>query len=155
MTEPNDLLGSSASATRDRALVRRIMQSVKSEGGRADKALGSLLWRRGMRYRRKTKLPGKPDLVFVSARVAVFVDGDFWHGRYLDRRIERGDFKRNSDYWIPKLQRTIERDKRNTAVLEKAGWKVVRIWESDLQSDPQAVADSIEKLVLGVEDVVD
>ena len=91
----------------------------------------------------------------MSARVAVFVDGDFWHGRYLDRRIERGDFKRNSDYWIPKLQRTIERDKRNTAVLEKAGWKVVRIWESDLQSDPQAVADSIEKLVLGVEDVVD
>jgi DNA mismatch endonuclease (patch repair protein) len=123
------------------------MQSIRSEGGRADKQLGSLLWHRGLRYRRKSQLPGKPDLVFPSAKVVVFVDGDFWHGRYLEERIARGDFKRNAEYWISKLRRTIERDQRYTIELEKAGWRVIRVWESDVQRVPAAIVEEIAQLV--------
>jgi DNA mismatch endonuclease (patch repair protein) len=124
------------------------MQSIRSEGGRADKELGRLLWQRGHRYRRKSQLQGKPDLVFPSARVAVFIDGDFWHGRYLDERIERGDFKRNAEYWIPKLRRTIARDRRNTEQLEQSGWRVFRVWESDVHKDAEAIADDISEALI-------
>lgn len=132
---------------RDPALVHRIMKSVRSEGGRADRALGSALWRRGLRYRRKSRLPGKPDLVFPSARTVVFVDGDFWHGRFLQRHIQRGDFKRNQDYWLPKLQRTVERDKRISQELQELGWLVIRVWESDVLRDVDAVADSVAESI--------
>lgn len=119
------------------------MSAVRSSGGKADRALGSALWKRGLRYRRKSRLPGKPDFVFASARVVVFVDGDFWHGRWLDERIARGDFVRNADYWIPKLQGNMERDERANVALVAAGWKVIRVWESDLQQNLVKIADEI------------
>lgn len=136
-----------ASLVRDRAIVNRIMTSIRSEGGRADKALGSALWRRGLRYRRRSRLIGKPDLVFARAGVVVFVDGDFWHGRYLDERIARGDFKRNADYWIPKLQRTVERDRRITAQLIEDGWLVLRFWESRVNQDVDSAAEEVVAVV--------
>lgn len=132
---------------RDRDLVKRIMMSVRSEGGKADKALGAALWHRGLRYRRQSRLIGKPDLVFSRARVAVFVDGDFWHGRHLDRRIARGDFKRNADYWIPKLERNIQRDTEVTSQLRENGWMVIRVWESDVVRNVEPIADQVMAIV--------
>ena len=129
---------------RDPVVTSRIMSAVLSRGGKADRALGSALHRLGFRFRRKSNLPGKPDLVFSASRVAVFVDGDFWHGRYLEERIERGDFKRNAEYWIPKLTRNRERDAEVTAQLVRTGWTVVRIWESDVQRD---LDSSVERVI--------
>lgn len=123
------------------------MSSVRSKGGRADIALGRSLWQMGLRYRRKSRLIGKPDLVFPSARVVVFVDGDFWHGRWLDERIQRGDFKSNADYWIPKLRRNIERDQQVTERLTGDGWLVLRVWESDVKKDISGVAERIAKTI--------
>lgn len=128
---------------RDPATTHHIMSTVRSAGGKADRALGSALWHRGLRYRRRSKLIGKPDLVFVSARIVVFVDGDFWHGRWLDERIERGDFKHNAEYWVPKLRHNVERDAQVTASLTQEGWTVLRIWESDIQKNLDAAVDSV------------
>jgi DNA mismatch endonuclease (patch repair protein) len=96
-----------------------------------------------LRYRRRSNLVGKPDLVFATPKLVVFVDGDFWHGRGLDDRIARGDFKRNADYWVPKLRRNIQRDAEVTKTLQEQEWRVIRVWESDIQRDLEGVAEMI------------
>lgn len=128
---------------RDPAVTRKIMSAIRSRGGKADQALGRALWHRGLRYRRRSNLVGKPDLVFATPKLVVFVDGDFWHGRGLDDRIARGDFKRNADYWVPKLRRNIQRDAEVTKTLQEQEWRVIRVWESDIQRDLEGVAEMI------------
>ena len=86
-------------------------------------------------WRRGSKLPGKPDFVFPVARVAVFVDGDFWHGHPLKRRIP----KTNSVYWRKKIDGNVARDAKVKQILEEMGWTVFRVWESML-CDEEAVA---------------
>src|SRR5205085_6946399 len=87
------------------------------------------LWRMGLRFRKNVAtLPGKPDIVFPSARIVVFCDGDFWHGRKwqeLKTKLEQGT---NAAYWSAKIAANIERDKRNTGLLESEGWQVIRLW---------------------------
>lgn len=106
------------------------------------------LWRTGLRYRKNVKnLPGKPDVVFLAARVVVFADGDFWHGRAwqtLEAKLIQGT---NGDYWSAKIAANIARDQRNTALLEKDGWLVIRLWETDIKADSAAVAAVINDAV--------
>lgn len=102
----------------------------------------------------KSKLPGKPDLVFPGAKVAVFVDGDFWHGNQwrqrgyasLEDQMERVS---GGAYWVEKITRNVERDVRMTQELEGRGWTVIRVWESELRQDPERAArrvtDGLEK----------
>ena len=110
--------------------------------------LRSQLWRLGLRFRKNVKtLPGKPDLVFTVAKVVVFCDGDFWHGRdwkILKSKLRRGT---NASYWSAKIASNIERDKRNTTLLKKAGWHVIRLWETDIMRDPLAAATLVKKAV--------
>jgi DNA mismatch endonuclease, patch repair protein len=102
-----------------------------------------------LRFRKNvTDLPGKPDIVFLSARVIVFCDGDFWHGRKweeLRSKLMRGT---NGNYWINKIATNMERDIRNQVLLEKDGWKVIRVWETDVIRDYVAVASAIKKAVI-------
>src|SRR6267378_2823387 len=122
---------------RDPVVTSTIMRAVRSTQNRAEVLLRRELWSRGMRYRLyKRDLPGRPDIVFTSAKVAVFVDGDFWHGRVLReggakglRYLIRGD---RFDWWHDKLDGTVARDDRNTTLLEADGWTVVRVWESEV-----------------------
>jgi DNA mismatch endonuclease (patch repair protein) len=107
-------------------------------------ALRSALHRRGLRFRKH--LPPIPslrcnaDVVFSTAKIAVFVDGCFWH-----RCPEHATFpKANAAWWQAKLDQTFQRDRRNDAVLDEAGWTVVRVWEHE---DPGAAAARVEKLV--------
>lgn len=106
------------------------------------------LWRIGLRYRKNVEtMPGKPDIVFVNARVAVFCDGDFWHGRNwkkLRPKLKQGT---NAAYWSAKIATNIERDRRNNDLLEKAGWRVIRFWETDIKRDPLAAADYVKEVV--------
>jgi DNA mismatch endonuclease (patch repair protein) len=110
--------------------------------------LRSQLWKRGLRYRKNVRaLPGKPDIVFSAARVAVFCDGDFWHGRdwrRLSRKLSAGT---NASYWIPKIKANRNRDRRNGRLLESEGWTVIRLWETDIHHNPEEAARTIEKLV--------
>jgi DNA mismatch endonuclease (patch repair protein) len=111
--------------------------------------LRGVLWRRGFRFRKNFKgLPGKPDIVFPRERVAVFVDGDFWHGRNWDERKRKLAAGSNSAYWVAKIETNMARDKRYDAALDQLGWKVLRVWETDVLADPESSADSVSALVL-------
>ncbi len=106
------------------------------------------LWKLGLIYRKNVKtLPGKPDIVFVKAKVAIFCDGDFWHGcnwESLKVKLEKGN---NPDYWIAKIKGNIERDMHNNNLLSEAGWHVFRIWETDIRKEPARYANEIKAIV--------
>ena len=99
----------------------------------------------GLRYRLYAKeLPGKPDIVFRRKRLAVFVDGDFWHGRDWEARRRKLATGHNADYWLAKIRYNRERDRRNTQQLEAAGWRVMRLWETDVKRAPQEAAAAVQ-----------
>jgi len=123
------------------------MRRVRSQDTAPELALRSALWRIGLRFRvNVSRLPGKPDIVFTRAKIAVFVDGDFWHGNQWRQRgfpsleAQFSDAP-NANYWIPKIRRNVERDSEVGQALALLGWRVIRIWESDLRKDlPSVVA---------------
>lgn len=114
------------------------MSRQRTAGTRPELAIRSELHRRGLRFRVNVgDLPGRPDIVFTRARIAVQVDGCFWHGC-----PEHGSVpKSNTEWWRTKLEANRERDVRNDAKLSAYGWLVIRVWEHE---DPSAVADTIE-----------
>jgi DNA mismatch endonuclease, patch repair protein len=102
------------------------------------------LWRIGIRYRLHVPdVPGRPDIVIRKWRVAVFCDGDFWHGRNWPARrakLRRGS---NSDYWVKKISTNVARDRATNARLRSDGWLVLRFWESEIKKDPQRIAEIV------------
>jgi DNA mismatch endonuclease (patch repair protein) len=113
-------------------------------------ALRKALHAAGYRYRKnERKLPGRPDIVFVSRRVAIFVDGDFWHGRVLIEggraALEASLKTANRDFWIAKIEGNVARDLRVASELESGGWLVLRIWERDLKRDLAAAVGTITR----------
>ncbi len=100
---------------------------------KVEKTLRRELWSRGLRYRlHSSSLPGRPDIVFSKARVVIFCDGDFWHGRDLEQRIAKLSRGHNAPYWVAKIKHNVERDARQAKLLSDAGWLVLRFWESDI-----------------------
>lgn len=111
---------------------RHTMQSVHSTDTRPEVLLRKALWKRGIRYRKNyADLPGKPDIALTCYRIAVFVDGDFWHARgHQDCPGEQ--VASNKEYWRKKLKNNVERDKAVNDALTEAGWLVLRFWSSDV-----------------------
>ncbi len=106
-----------------------------------ERLLRSELWRAGCRFHKNVKhLPGKPDIVFTRVKLAIFCDGDFWHGRDWEARKARLERGSNPEYWVKKIERNMERDRESTRLLLNAGWTVMRIWESDITASPRDVA---------------
>jgi DNA (cytosine-5)-methyltransferase 1 len=106
------------------------------------------LWRAGLRFKKNVEtIIGKPDIVFPSSRVIVFCDGDFWHGRDWDRLKRKLSAGNNAAYWRAKIAANMKRDRLNAASLERSGWKVIRIWESDIRRDPFAAAARVRQQV--------
>lgn len=137
---------------RDPAVTSRIMASVPNRDTRPEVALRSALWRRGLRYRIRTTLTGKPDITFPGAKLAVFVDGDFWHGnawriRGLPNFEAQFERMNNPDFWRAKLHKNMTRDAEVNSALTQAGWTVYRVFESRLKSDFDKVVDEIVKQV--------
>jgi len=122
------------------------MQGNQSSGTRPEVAVASAIHRRGLRYRKHAKpeasLRCKADFVFRRARVAVFVDGCFWHGCPEHGRIPKDP----TGYWAKKLNRNFERDRANDKALSALGWMVLRFWEHE---EPDAVATVVEAQVRG------
>lgn len=118
-----------------------MMARVKNKDSRAEIDLRRHLHKLGVRYRLHAHdVAGRPDIANRRWRLAVFVDGDFWHGnswrlRGLNRLEDQ--FPNRAEFWTKKIRRNIERDREVTAALEQAGWRVVRIWESDVLADPE------------------
>lgn len=137
---------------RDPAVTSAMMSKVRSKNSKAELALRRELWHRGYRYRlHYGKLPGRPDLVFVGTRVVVFVDGDFWHGRTLREGGEsalRANIRgKRQDWWVAKLTRTVERDLGVSERLHHDGWRVLRLWESEVNENVSAAADKVAAAV--------
>ncbi len=124
--------------------------SSRKRDTRCEIGLRKELFRLGLRYRiAAAALPGKPDVIFPGAQVAVFCDGDFWHGRDLAARIEKLGAGHNAPYWIAKIRANVARDLRVSAELESAGWVVLRFWETEIGRDTPAIAKRIAALVDG------
>ena len=92
-------------------------------------------------------LPGRPDIVVSSANLAIFCDGDFWHGRNLKLRLVRLASGHNAEYWISKIKANVQRDRRVGRLLRKKGWTPLRFWESDLRADPDRAARVVVKAI--------
>jgi DNA mismatch endonuclease (patch repair protein) len=118
--------------------------SSRKRDTRPELLLRRAVFSRGLRYRCvAADLPGKPDLVFRRARVVVFVDGDFWHGRNLAARLMRLKRGHNAPYWVAKIEGNVARDQRTNERLRGAGWMVLRFWEHDIRTNVDAVAGSV------------
>lgn len=121
--------------------------SVKTNT-RCEAVLRRELWKRGLRYRLSPSgIPGRPDIVFPRCHIAIFCDGDFWHGREIEARLAKLRRGHNAEYWTTKLLRNIQRDRGIDDQLCKAGWRVIRLWETDILNAPCAAADHIDAAI--------
>lgn len=126
----------------------KVMQGNRSKDTKPEVLLRKTLWHRGRRYRVNYRgLPGNPDIVFMAEKVAVFCDGDFWHGRNWQERRPRLAQGANGDYWVEKIGANRKRDRRQTDALEASGWTVIRLWGTDIKEDPEHAADHVEKVL--------
>ena len=126
--------------------ITKNMKAVKCKGSEIEVMLIKELWSRGLRYRKNVKtIFGKPDIAFIGKKVAVFCDSEFWHGYNWEER--KHDFKSHQEFWIPKIERNIERDKEVTKVLDDDGWTVLRFWGKEIKKNLSECADIVEKAV--------
>jgi DNA mismatch endonuclease (patch repair protein) len=126
----------------------RAMRSNRKKDTRHELLLRAVLWRKGLRYRKHVAvIPGKPDLVFTRSKVVVFCDGDFWHGRGWKRLKRQLEQRHNAAYWIAKIAANRRRDLENNARLTRAGWHVIRLWETDINTDPERAALKVLKAI--------
>lgn len=122
------------------------MSRVRNRDSKAELTLRRALHAAGVRYRLHARdVTGHPDLVIRRLRLAVFVDGDLWHGNPEEVRRRRREsladvFPTRTDWWVAKIERTIERDREVNDALRLAGWTVIRLWEHDVLADPDAAA---------------
>lgn len=132
---------------RDREVTSRMMSAVRSKNSKAELALRRALHARGLRYRLHARdVFGCPDLVIRSRHLAVFVDGDMWHGNEHRRRglSSMTDlFPTRTEWWVAKIERNVARDQEVNVQLRAQGWIVVRLWESDVLKDPQKAAETV------------
>ena len=140
-------------AHRDKEITSRIMSSVRGKGSKAEKILASAMWGIGLRYRKHPKgIIGKPDYAFIGPKVAVFCDGDFWHGIGWGKRgfgSWEAQFEglNNSAFWRDKISRNMERDRKVTEQLKNEGWIVLRFLESEILEDPDEQAQIIRQVI--------
>ena len=126
--------------------IRFNMQRVKNKDSEIELSLRKALWSKGLRYRKNVKsVFGHPDIAFIGKKIAVFCDSEFWHGYDWERR--KNDFKVRQDFWLPKIERNMERDREVNERLEAEGWIVIRFWGKEIKSDVNACAEKIKKAV--------
>ena len=112
----------------------QMMSGIKSKNTSPETLLAKALWHSGIRYRKNCKnLPGKPDLVNKKLKLAVFVDGEFWHGYAWESK--KAKIKSNRAFWIPKIERNMQRDAEVNAILQKKGFRVIRFWEKEVKKE--------------------
>ena len=122
------------------------MQAIKNKDSEIELILRKELWKRGLRYRKNVKnVFGHPDIAFIGKKVAVFCDSEFWHGYDWEHR--KADIKSRRDFWIPKIERNMQRDIEVTGVLKSDGWIVLRFWGKEIKIDVCKCADIIETAV--------
>ena len=128
----------------------RNMAANKGKGTKLEILFARILWNAGIRYRKNDKsIIGKPDFTIRKKKIAIFCDGEFWHGK--DWEIRKNDHKSNCDFWYSKIERNIERDKEVNESLKAQGWKVFRFWESEIIKTPDKCLNVILNYMEGTE----
>jgi DNA mismatch endonuclease vsr len=124
------------------------MRQVKNKDSEIEITLRKELWRRGLRYRKNVKtITGKPDIVFKGKKVAVFCDSEFWHGYDWEHR--NLEIKSRREFWVPKIERNMKRDREVSEKLEADGWIVLRFWGRQIKKNTAGCADIIERTLAG------
>jgi DNA mismatch endonuclease (patch repair protein) len=130
--------------------VSAVMKQIKAENTKPEATFRKALWHSGIRYRKNNKyLPGKPDVVLGKYRIAIFIDGDFWHGYNWHEKREK--LKANKDYWIPKIERNIQRDLEVNRKLKDMGWFVLRFWEHEVIKELTNCIEKVFDLLIRVQ----
>lgn len=121
------------------------MKKIKNKDSKIEVLLRRELWKRNMRYRKNVKkIFGNPDIVYLGKKIAIFVDSEFWHGYDWEHR--KHDFKSNQEFWIPKIERNMQRDCEVTNKLRDEGWIVLRFWGNEIKKNVMQCADEIERI---------
>lgn len=104
------------------------------------------MWALGLRYRKNSgSIFEKPDFSFKKYKVAVFVDGEFWHGKDWEQR--KAEIKGNREFWIAKIERNIRRDMEVTGRLKAEGWTVLRFWSNDVVKNAGCHAEKVKEII--------
>lgn len=118
------------------------MSRVRSKDTKPEVLIFSMLKDAGYKFRRHYKIHGKPDIAFPRQKLAIFIDGEFWHGKNFDR------WKSSlSPFWLKKISGNIERDKMNSKLLKKEGWRSLRLWNKAIMKKPDIVFSKIVKFI--------
>jgi len=125
----------------------RTMSRIKSSDTKIEVAFRKALWHCGIRYRKNHgKLPGKPDIAITAHKIAIFCDGEFWHGKDWTAMKEKLHTRR--DFWIGKIERNIERDTDNEKRLAELGWTVLRFWGKDIEKNLELCVAEVKDAIL-------
>ena len=125
---------------------KKCMRANKSKGTKPELALAKAMWALGLRYRKNSgSIFGKPDFSFKKYKVAVFVDGEFWHGKDWEQR--KVEIKGNREFWIAKIERNIRRDMEVTGRLKAEGWTVLRFWSNDVVKNAGCHAEKVKEII--------
>lgn len=125
----------------------QLMSRIKSKNTQPEQILRKALWHSGVRYRKNVKsMKGTPDIVIAKHRIIIFVDGEFWHGYKWDEK--RKKIKSNRGFWIPKIERNIQRDIEVNKYYESNGWSVLRFWEYEIRKKLDTCLSDVFELIL-------
>lgn len=120
----------------------KMMSKIRGKETKPEIMLRKALWKLGHRYRKNVKkLPGSPDILFRKYKLAVFVDGEFWHGYNWEEK--KGKLKTNREFWIAKIERNMQRDQENEEKLKTKGFTVLRFWEKEVKKNLDECVDKI------------
>lgn len=110
----------------------KLMGKIKRKDTKPEILFRKALWAAGVRYRvNSRKLPGSPDIVIGKRKIAIFIDGGFWHGYQWEEKKHK--IKSNRDYWLPKIERNMQRDLEDNQKLHEMGYQVFRFWEHEIK----------------------
>jgi len=119
-----------------------LMSKIKGKNTSPEIFLRKKLWKMGLRYRLyNKKFPGNPDIVIKKYKLIIFIDGEFWHGYEWEKK--KTSIKANRDFWIPKIERNMQRDFSNNQKLQELGYTVFRFWEHQIKKYPENVVEQI------------
>jgi DNA mismatch endonuclease (patch repair protein) len=131
----------------------KCMSRVKGKDTSIEVLLRKALWHDGIRYRKNFKLlPGKPDIAIIKHKIAVFCDGELWHGREWGKK--KNSIKTNVEFWISKIEKNIIRDIINEKKLEKKGWVVMRFWGMDIKKNMTDCVKEIKEIIYETESIM-
>ncbi len=124
------------------------MKNIRAKDTKIELMLRKALWEKGFRYRKNyTEIPGKPDVVLTKYKIAIFCDGEFFHGKDWELLKPRLEKSNNGEFWIKKISRNRERDEEINRQLEFLGWKVIRFWGTDIKKNLEGCIRVVEEAV--------